>query len=108
SPCFLKKPAFCPSSEKEFSHVPASPPAMRNLSCATAVQFKPATSANTGIANLRLGLIMSRPPLHDSDPTRSARAYHAHWRSCAGFPAVAILATHIRSGNAGILVLDAR
>jgi hypothetical protein len=57
----LKKPAFCPSSEKEFSHVPASPPAMRNLSCATAAQFKSTRSTNAGIPNLRLSLIISRP-----------------------------------------------
>src|SRR6266702_357532 len=64
SPCFLKKPAFCPSSEKEFSHVPASPPAMRNLSCATAAQFKSTRSTNAGIPSLRLSLIISRPPRH--------------------------------------------
>src|SRR5262245_2588395 len=64
SPCFLKKPAFCPSSEKEFSHVPASPPAMRNLSCATAAQFRATRSASGGIANLRLSLIILRPPRH--------------------------------------------
>ena len=49
-------------SEKEFSHVPASPPAMRNLSCATAAQFKPTRSTNAGIPSLRLNLIISRPP----------------------------------------------
>src|SRR6266571_5753556 len=64
SPCFLKKPAFCPSSEKQFSHLPASPPAMRNLSCATATQFKSTRSANAGTPSLRLNLIISRPPRH--------------------------------------------
>src|SRR6266446_1828567 len=62
SPCFLKKLAFCPSSEKEFSHVPASPPAMRNLSCATAAQLKSTRSTNAAIPSLRLSLIISRPP----------------------------------------------
>jgi hypothetical protein len=41
---------------------------MRNLSCATAAQFKPTRSANAGIANLRLSLIISRPPRDAARP----------------------------------------
>src|SRR5262249_21572075 len=52
SPCFLKKPAFCPSSENEFSQVPARPPAIRNRSCAVAAEPRPSSSANAAITNL--------------------------------------------------------
>src|SRR5262245_50229109 len=59
SPCFLKKPAFCPSSEKEFSQVPASPAAMRNLSWATAAQCETTTKASATVASPRLRLDMA-------------------------------------------------
>jgi hypothetical protein len=63
---------------------------MRNLSCATAAQFKPTVSAKTGIANLRLGLIMSRPPLHamQSDQLNRRESITSSAACRADFPAV--------------------
>src|SRR6266571_7469006 len=56
TPCFLKNPAFCPSSENEFSQVPARPAAIRRESCAGAVEFKPAARSNADSPRASIGL----------------------------------------------------
>src|SRR3974390_3524503 len=58
-PCFLKNPAFCPSSENEFSQVPASPPAMRKVSSASAAQLQLTSSSNAESPRKSLGLGIS-------------------------------------------------
>src|SRR3984893_3873761 len=56
-PCFLKKPAFWPSSENEFSQVPARPAATRNVSSAQAARVRAATRMRADAA--RATLILS-------------------------------------------------
>src|SRR5262249_32863232 len=79
--------------EKEFSHVPASPPAILNLSCATAAQSKPTSSANADIANLRRSLIIL--VLHASREATSSTEAASLSRSTSGMKRRAMLAACI-------------